>query len=79
MWRRAGHGQPAATPLLLAAVLLAGWAASPCDAQVSYAAPPGSNSILFLNSTLNVRHAHMRRDMFPHICEIFSAAVNRRN
>jgi hypothetical protein len=63
MWRRAGHGRQAvAAQLLFATVLLAGWAASPCDAQGQYAAP-GNNSILLLNSTLNVRHARLRRDV----------------
>ena len=60
-------------PLLLLAVLLVGWAASPCDAQGPYAAP-GNNSILLLNSTLNVRHAHVRRKVCAHICEAFLAA-----
>lgn len=63
MWRQAGHGRQAvAVQLLFAAVLLAGWAASPCEAQ-GLAAAQGTNSILLLNSTLNVRHAHMRRDV----------------
>jgi hypothetical protein len=54
------HGQhAAAAPLLLAAVLLAGWAVQPGSAQVMPA--PTGNSILFLNTTLNVRRAHPRR------------------
>ena len=77
MWRRAGHGgQAMAAPLLLVAVLLAGWAATPCNAQGPYAAP-GSNSILFLNSTLNVRHAHLRRDACAYAMT-FPAAVKHR-
>ena len=74
MWRRAGHGgQAVPAPLLLLAVLLVGWAASPCNAQGPYAAP-GNNSILLLNSTLNVRHAHMMRKVNAHMCKASLAA-----
>ena len=48
----------AVAPPLLAALLLLGWTASPCDAQTLPAAD--AKSIVFLNSTLNVRHAHFR-------------------